>query len=90
MLMGVWALHRLPQSRNKTVGSKQTLKAIEKDQALAVYIARDAERRVVEPIIGACRERHVPVVEVESMRALGKLCGIDVGCACASLLKDKA
>lgn len=83
------ALHRLAQSRNKTVGSKQTLKAIEKDQAHTVYIARDAERRVVEPVLGACRERQVKVVEVESMRVLGKLCGIDVGCACASLLKDQ-
>ena len=82
-------MHRLAQSRNKTVGSKQTLKAIEKDQALTVYIARDAERRVLEPVLGVCRERQVRVVEVENMRVLGKLCGIEVGCACAAILKDQ-
>jgi len=72
------------------VGSKQTLKAIEKGQAHTVYVARDAERRVVEPVLGVCRERRLQVVEVESMKLLGKLCGIDVGCACASVLKDGA
>ena len=82
-------LHRLAQGRAKTVGSKQTLKAIERGQAETVYIARDAERRVVEPVTAACRLRRIPVTEVESMRVLGKLCGIDVGCACASLLKDQ-
>ena len=83
-------MHRLAQSRAKTVGAKQTLKAVEKGQVEAVYIARDAERRVVEPVAGACRARGIPVTEVESMRVLGRLCGIDVGCACASLLKDKS
>jgi len=79
----------LAQSRAKTVGAKQTLKAVERGHAQAVYIARDAERRVVEPVTAACRIRGIPVMEVESMQVLGKLCGIDVGCACASLLKDQ-
>ncbi|MFZ5596982.1 MAG: ribosomal L7Ae/L30e/S12e/Gadd45 family protein [Bacillota bacterium] len=82
------SLERLSRAHKKTVGSKQTLKAIEHDQAKVVYVARNAERHVTDPIIRACSAKSVPVIMVESMQALGKACGIEVGCASTAIVEE--
>lgn len=81
-------LARLSAARRKTVGSKQTLKAVLRKEAKAVYIAADAERHVTEPIRQACAQNNVTVIEVDSMRTLGRTCGIDVGCAAAAITEE--
>lgn len=79
---------RLISARKKAVGSKETLKSIERGQAKVVYVAKNAERRITEPIIRACRARGTPLEEVPSMRELGKACGISVNCASAAIIED--
>lgn len=79
---------RLLKARKKTIGSKQTLKAIEKGQAKVVYIAKNAERHVIDPIMKICATKGVEVIQVENMLGLGKACGIEVGCASAAVLED--
>ncbi len=81
-------LERLSKARKKVVGSKQTLKAIDRNQAKVVYMARNAERHVMDPIIQACSSKSVPVIYVDSMQVLGKACGIDVGCAASAILEE--
>ncbi|MCR6543948.1 ribosomal L7Ae/L30e/S12e/Gadd45 family protein [Dehalobacterium formicoaceticum] len=71
----------------KSIGTKQTLKAIQKGSAIEVLIAKDAESHVVAPLYDLCAENRVAVKEVESMAALGKACGIDVGTASVAILK---
>ena len=51
-----------------------------------VFVARDADRRVTEPVLRAAHARGLEVVEVESMVALGRACGIAVGAAVAAVL----
>jgi len=85
---GVLYEQRLRSARKKTVGSKQTLKAVERGQAKVVFIARDADNHVVEPIRQACRQKNVEIVEVDSLKDLGRACGIDVGCASASIIEE--
>lgn len=82
------SLARLSAARKKTVGSKQTLKAVQRGQAKAVYIALDAEKHVTDPIRQACEDNAVALFEVDSMQTLGKTCGIDVGCASAAVIED--
>lgn len=83
-------MERLRSARVKVVGTKQTQKAIEKEQALVVYVARDAEERVVAPIVRLCEDRKLELVLVESMSELGQACGIKVGAAtAASLLESR-
>lgn len=82
------SLERLSRARNKVVGTKQTLKAINRNQAKMVYLAGNAERHVTDPIIQACSGKSVPVTHVDTMQALGKACGIEVGCAAAALVED--
>ncbi|MBC7335149.1 MAG: ribosomal L7Ae/L30e/S12e/Gadd45 family protein, partial [Clostridia bacterium] len=38
---------RLKRARTRTVGTKQTTKAVQRDQAKVVYVACDAEERVI-------------------------------------------
>ena len=75
-------------ARKKTIGTKQTAKAVDKGLARAVFVARDAEEYVVRELLKACREQAIPVVEVESMAVLGRTCGIEVGAASAAIIEE--
>ncbi len=79
---------RLAGARVKTVGTKQTLKALQKGQAKLVYVARDAEERVVRDLLKLCRDMNVEVVYADSMAKLGQACGIQVGAASAAVLEE--
>lgn len=82
------AYELLLSARKKTVGAKQTLKAIERGQAKVVYIAQNADRHVVEPILRICASKGIQVIQAESMQALGKACGIEVRCASAAVIEE--
>ena len=82
-------MERLKSARIKVVGTKQTQKAIEKGETQVVYVARDAEERIVSPIVRLCEEMGVELVLIDSMSELGKVCGIKVGAAAATFLKDE-
>jgi large subunit ribosomal protein L7A len=78
---------QLQLAKKKTIGTKQTMKAVEKGQAKHVFVAADAEEHVLLPLVRLCREKGIPVLEIESMRELGKACGIEVGSASAAILE---
>lgn len=79
-------IEKLPNSR--IVGTKQTLKAIKSSQAKVVYVAKNAEEKVIKPIIDSCNEYGVEVIIVPTMQKLGMLCNIDVGAATACTIKE--
>jgi large subunit ribosomal protein L7A len=79
-------IERLRGAPERAVGTHQTKKAIDRGRAEVVYVARDADRRVTDPVRQAARDRGIQIVEVESMRALGQVCGIAVGAAAAAIL----
>ncbi len=81
-------LEQLRKARSRTIGTKQTLKAIEKGKAKMVFVALDADDKVVREVIRGCQEKAVPVVRAESMAVLGKACGIEVGAASAAIVED--
>ena len=74
-------------SGQKVIGTKQTLRALKNGEVKAVYIARDAEERVVSDIQLTAKEQNVQVIFVPTMQELGKAFGIEVGAATAALLK---
>ncbi len=71
----------------KVIGIKQSMKAVEKDQVVSVYIAEDADARMVLPLQQVCLARKIPVVNGNTMEELGEACGIDVGAAAIAILK---
>jgi large subunit ribosomal protein L7A len=80
-------VERLKNARKKTVGTKQTEKAVEKGQARVVYLAKDAEERISAPLLRMCSEKGIEIVTVESMSELGTTCGIKVGAASAAVIE---
>jgi large subunit ribosomal protein L7A len=72
----------------KIVGIKQTLKKMNKETCKFVCIAKDAELKVIEPIIEKAQSLKIQIVYINSMIELGKLCDIDVGAAAALFLKE--
>ncbi len=80
-------VERLKAATQRAVGTSQTAKAISRGQARVVYIAQDADRRVIDPVIRAARERGLEVVEIASKVTLGRACGIAVGAAAAAILE---
>ena len=77
----------LKEAKQKVAGMRQTVRALENRQALAVYAARDAETKVVAPVLRLCEQQNVPVWYVDSMDQLGKACSIKVGAAVAAIIK---
>lgn len=76
------------KSPRRIAGMKQVLKAIGRRSLERVYIAADADEYLTDKLRNACEEAGIPVMEAESMAELGEACGIDVGAACAGILKD--
>ena len=64
---------------HKVIGVKQSKKAIRDGAAAQVFVALDAEKRVVGPIYELCSEHGMEVTEVTTMTELGDAVGIDVG-----------
>lgn len=68
------------------VGSKQLRKALARGRAQYVYLARNADPAVTEPLIALCQVKNVSYAWVQSMQDLGRACGIEVGAAAAAVL----
>ncbi|MBQ9764226.1 MAG: ribosomal L7Ae/L30e/S12e/Gadd45 family protein [Phascolarctobacterium sp.] len=81
-------LDDLMQAEKRTVGVKQTEKAVTKELAAKVFVAKDADERVTEKLKELCEEKAVSLVQVETMHELGKACGIHVKAAAAAILKS--
>lgn len=79
-------LDKLKNAPKKIIGTKQTLKAINKDQVSVVFIAQDAEEHVVSQLKELCSEKGIETVAVSTMKELGETCGIQVGAASAAIL----
>ena len=68
-------------------GAKQLRKAILAGSVERVYLAKDAEDRVTSPLAELCRQTGTLISWIPSMKELGAACGIEVGTACAGILK---
>lgn len=66
------------------VGAKQIRKALNTGAAKRVYVARNADPALTEPIEALCQRNGVDYTWVRSMTELGRACGIEVGAAAAA------
>lgn len=72
---------------NRVVGAKQVRRALKDGRAARLYMAMDADPRLLQPLVQEAVRQQVPVEQVPTMKALGAACGIAVGSAVAVLLK---
>ena len=70
----------------KVVGVKQVRRALAKGQVKRLYLARDADPQLTQPLERQGREQGVEVAWADTMKALGRACGIAVGSAVAATL----
>ena len=72
--------------RNHVVGAKQIRKAFAKSIVSRVYLAKNADPAITEPLIALCQHHSVDFAWVKSMTDLGRACGIEVGAAAAAIV----
>ncbi|MGN7178502.1 50S ribosomal protein L7ae-like protein [Cytobacillus sp. SAFR-174] len=73
------------QAKSIIVGTKQTVKALKLGTIDEVVVASDADTRVTAKVVSTANEMNVPIVYVDSMKKLGKACGIEVGAAAVAI-----
>ncbi|MCU9615235.1 50S ribosomal protein L7ae-like protein [Caldibacillus lycopersici] len=77
---------KVKQAKNKKIGTKQSVKALKSGKAEEVFIASDADSKIVKAVIDTAKQVNIPITYVESMKDLGKACGIEVGAATVVLV----
>lgn len=75
------------RAAHKVIGVKQSKKAIRDGAAAEVFVALDAEKRVVGPVYELCSETDTKITEITTMAELGDAVGIDVGAAVVTVLR---
>ena len=73
-------------AKEKVVGLKQTKRAIAAGTATKVFLAKDADPRLTEPLRAMCRLAQIAVADAYTMSELGRSCGIAVGTAACAIL----
>jgi large subunit ribosomal protein L7A len=63
---------------NKVIGIKQCTKSILNGKGTILYVAKDADSNLTNPLIELANEKKVKIIIINTMKELGKMCGIDV------------
>ena len=71
---------------NHVVGAKQIRKAFTRGAVNRVFLAKNADPAITEPLVALCQHHCVDFTWVKSMTDLGHACGIEVGAAAAAIV----
>ena len=55
---------------SRVVGAKQTRRALKDGRAKRVYMAKDADPRLLQPLVQEAVRQRVPLIQVDTMRHL--------------------
>ena len=77
---------KMLSGQNRVVGAKQIRKALNTGKAQKVFLAKNADPALTEPLAAVCQQNRVECVWVRSMTELGNACGIEVGAAAAAVV----
>jgi large subunit ribosomal protein L7A len=78
---------KVAQAKKIIVGSKQTVKALKAGEVIELVIAKDADMKVTANLMQTAREMNTAITYVDSMKKLGKACGIAVGASAVAITK---
>ena len=73
------------QAMRTVAGTRQALREITRGRARRVYVAMDAQERIISEVRAAAEAAGAPIEEISDMAALGRKCRIQVACAVAVL-----
>lgn len=74
------------QAKKTIVGTKQVVKALRNGRVKEVLVAEDADFMLTSNVINTANELNIPVTYVDSMKSLGKACGIEVAASTVALI----
>ena len=80
-------MEMLKSAAKKAVGTKAVLRALNAHEAAHVFVASDVDTFLYQKVTRACAEAGVPVSKVDSMKELGRVCGLSIGCAAAAVCR---
>ena len=72
----------------KVIGIKQCLKFIKLGKGKVLYVANDADARLISPLIELAEKENIKIVEISKMKELELMSGIEVKSA-ATLIIEK-
>ncbi|MBS4216571.1 MULTISPECIES: 50S ribosomal protein L7ae-like protein [Neobacillus] len=75
------------QAKSFIIGTKQAVKALKEGKVEELIIAADADQKVTALVVTTAQDLDVPVQYVDSMKKLGKACGIQVGAAAVAIIR---
>jgi large subunit ribosomal protein L7A len=82
-------VHELADPKRRVAGLKQVLRHARQHELDKVYIAKDADEDIVALLRRVCGDYGIPYDMTLSMHQIGNACEIEVGSACAGVLKSK-
>ena len=71
----------------KVIGIKQSTKAIQNGEGKILYVAQDADILLINPLVCLAQKKGIDIKSIETMKKLGKMCGIEVKAATALILE---
>ena len=74
------------QAKSIIIGTKQTVKALKRGSVKEVVVAKDADPILTSSVVSLAEDQGISVSMVESMKKLGKACGIEVGAAAVAII----
>lgn len=77
---------KVSQAKSIIIGTKQTVKALKRGSVKEVVVAIDADPILTSSVITLAKDNGIAVSMVESMKKLGKACGIEVGAAAVAIM----
>lgn len=80
--------NRQRAGKDRLPGVRSAERAVQNGLCKAVYVAKDAEERVVKNLLRLCEEKGIPVSFFDSMKELGEFCSLKVGASACAILKE--
>jgi len=77
----------LDKTAKSVIGINQVKRAIEGSKVSSVFLAKDVDARVLEPVLRACASMGVTPEYACTKLELGKRFGIDVGASAVAVCK---
>ena len=71
----------------KVIGIKQCTKLLKSGEGKVLYVAKDANAKLISPIIQLAKEKNIKIVEIPTMKELGKMSSIDIKSAAVLTLE---
>lgn len=77
---------KVVQAQKIIIGTKQTVKALKNGMVKEVLVAEDADPILTKKVVSTAEQLSVLVTYVDSMKSLGRACGIDVAASTVAII----